>query len=272
MIGASGLRQSKYGFTFTVYDEGFQNNYTWPHSYSPNTTLPKGIKRYKGGFGYAWIEADDVNLFKHPPLSFCSLPKKEPWAPTAPITITKQMVEGLRTISANGSLQWSGTIMELAKDLYVALGLPRTKPLMRGLIGKQITKWQWEIFLEVAFRSNFSTHLDRVILELKRRVFLVLEKPDVCRTEIGFYTTPEWRHLRAEVLEVYGCNCMMCGRSPKHHGVVVHVDHIIPASKSPQLALTFSNMQVLCEDCNIGKSNFYSTDWRPYNAIQEPEG
>lgn len=78
-----------------------------------------------------------------------------------------------------------------------------------------------------------------------------------------FYTSDEWRQLRVRVLEKFACRCMMCGRSPKDHGIVVHVDHIKPRSKFPQLSLEISNLQLLCEDCNIGKSNRYQTDWRP---------
>ena len=79
----------------------------------------------------------------------------------------------------------------------------------------------------------------------------------------SFYTTPEWRSLRVKVLEKYECRCMMCGRSPKLHGIVVHVDHIKPRSKYPRLELVFDNCQILCECCNMGKSNKYKTDFRP---------
>ena len=56
---------------------------------------------------------------------------------------------------------------------------------------------------------------------------------------------------------------MCCGRSKKEHGVVIHVDHIKPRSKFPELALEFDNLQILCDDCNIGKCNKYEDDWRP---------
>lgn len=78
-----------------------------------------------------------------------------------------------------------------------------------------------------------------------------------------FYKSREWRRLRAKVLERYKCKCMMCGHSPKEHGIVIHVDHIKPRSTHPHLQLKEDNLQLLCEDCNLGKSNHYSTDWRP---------
>jgi len=78
-----------------------------------------------------------------------------------------------------------------------------------------------------------------------------------------FYSSQQWRTLRVRVMEKYECKCMMCGRSPKAHGVVIHVDHIKPRSRYPSLSLCFDNLQLLCEDCNIGKSNRYKTDYRP---------
>ena len=78
-----------------------------------------------------------------------------------------------------------------------------------------------------------------------------------------FYTSKEWRSLRYRVLRKYDGCCMLCGRSKKFHNIVLHVDHIRPRSKYPHLALTFENLQILCEDCNLGKSNKDDTDWRP---------
>lgn len=91
------------------------------------------------------------------------------------------------------------------------------------------------------------------------------------RSDRSFYESDEWRKLRARVLEKYGCRCMMCGRTPKQHRIVVHVDHIKPRSKYPELELEFNNMQVLCEDCNLGKGNRYSTDYRPDAEESDPE-
>lgn len=68
-----------------------------------------------------------------------------------------------------------------------------------------------------------------------------------------FYATKEWRELRWQVLSNSSGQCSVCGRSYKLHKVILHVDHIFPRSKYPELELTLSNMQVLCEDCNLGK-------------------
>jgi 5-methylcytosine-specific restriction endonuclease McrA len=59
--------------------------------------------------------------------------------------------------------------------------------------------------------------------------------------------------------------------SPKVHGIVIHIDHILPRSKYPELSLVFDNLQVLCESCNLGKSNKDETDWRPDDLDAELE-
>ncbi len=78
----------------------------------------------------------------------------------------------------------------------------------------------------------------------------------------SFYTSREWRELRFKVLEKYGAICMLCNATRKD-GVKIHVDHIKPRSKYPELELCFDNLQVLCEDCNLGKSNKSEVDYRP---------
>jgi len=76
-----------------------------------------------------------------------------------------------------------------------------------------------------------------------------------------FYHTPEWVALRYRALERYGNLCFACGRGPKS-GVIIHVDHIKPRSLHPNLAFDIENLQILCEDCNKGKSNKFQKDWR----------
>jgi len=82
-------------------------------------------------------------------------------------------------------------------------------------------------------------------------------------TNDAFFSSREWRELRYRVIEKYGARCMACGRNPKDHGIVIHCDHIKPRLKYPKLELVFENLQLLCEDCNLGKSYKFETDWRP---------
>ena len=79
-----------------------------------------------------------------------------------------------------------------------------------------------------------------------------------------FYKTDVWRELRQRVLETYGYKCMLCGSLDS-----MHVDHIEPRSRRPELALTFDNLQVLCSDCNREKSNIHAEDYREDAVAQE---
>jgi len=77
----------------------------------------------------------------------------------------------------------------------------------------------------------------------------------------AFLASYEWRRLRMVVLTKRGARCECCGATPKD-GIRIHVDHIQPRRKHPELALTESNLQVLCEVCNHGKGSWDTTDWR----------
>lgn len=83
----------------------------------------------------------------------------------------------------------------------------------------------------------------------------------VREAQTSFYLSHAWREVRYQALRLQGARCCLCGRTAKD-GITLHVDHIKPRSKFPELALTLSNLQVLCEDCNIGKGNTDDIDWR----------
>lgn len=78
----------------------------------------------------------------------------------------------------------------------------------------------------------------------------------------AFLSGYAWRVLRMRVLTKFGARCQCCGATARD-GVRIHVDHIKPRRKYPDLALVESNLQVLCEVCNHGKGNWDESDWRP---------
>lgn len=60
--------------------------------------------------------------------------------------------------------------------------------------------------------------------------------------------------LRFKVLRRDNFTCRHCGASPaKTVCVELHVDHIVPWSKGGETLL--ENLQTLCKECNLGKSN-----------------
>lgn len=74
------------------------------------------------------------------------------------------------------------------------------------------------------------------------------------KAQTNFYRTKAWRELRLSVLLTSDARCKICGITSEK-GAILHVDHIKPRSLYPELALEKGNLQVLCEDCNIAKSN-----------------
>lgn len=74
------------------------------------------------------------------------------------------------------------------------------------------------------------------------------------RTEKGrraarFLKSPEWRAVREVVFERDGRLCRQCGSTES-----LQIDHILPKSKFPELALSPENLQVLCWCCNRRKN------------------
>ena len=86
----------------------------------------------------------------------------------------------------------------------------------------------------------------------------------------AFYASQQWRSLRYKALKRGGGRCDLCGAVPSKDQPL-HVDHIRPRSKFPALALELSNLQVLCKDCNLGKSNRDDTDWRKARRVKGSE-
>ena len=74
-----------------------------------------------------------------------------------------------------------------------------------------------------------------------------------------FLLSKDWIELKTKVLNHYGRKCMKCGA----RNTELHVDHIKPRSKFPELSLVFENLQVLCKCCNQIKSDKDFTDYRP---------
>ncbi len=60
--------------------------------------------------------------------------------------------------------------------------------------------------------------------------------------------------VRVKVLSKDNFRCIFCGKSPATDiGTKLHIDHIVPFSSGG--TNTLENLQTLCEECNLGKSN-----------------
>lgn len=74
----------------------------------------------------------------------------------------------------------------------------------------------------------------------------------------NFYQSKAWLSLRYRAFILYGKKCFCCEATQGE----MHVDHIKPRSKFPELELNIENLQILCRACNLGKDNKDETDWR----------
>ncbi|UZV41096.1 5-methylcytosine-specific restriction endonuclease [Vibrio phage vB_VpaM_R16F] len=81
----------------------------------------------------------------------------------------------------------------------------------------------------------------------------VIKKPD------KFYKSKVWKDLRELVFSIFGRKCLCCGS--KHQ---LHIDHVIPRSVNPELALKIKNLQPLCKECNTLKGT-WTIDYRDEN-------
>jgi len=69
------------------------------------------------------------------------------------------------------------------------------------------------------------------------------------------FQDPIYKVVRAAVLRKAPW-CKLCGMRPPE--VVLHVDHIVPLTVDWSRRMDPNNLQVLCADCNVGKSNYWS--------------
>ena len=136
------------------------------------------------------------------------------------------------------------------------------------LVGLTIPDDQWKSFCDLAQNTAKKTK-KHSIKEWKKKKSVAQsdrskKKNELKKAEnLTFFSSSDWLRLRVNVLEKYGSSCMMCGRNYREDKVKIHVDHIKPRSKYPELALAMDNLQVLCHECNVGKGNRYETDYRP---------
>ena len=114
------------------------------------------------------------------------------------------------------------------------------------------------LFCKIKYRENKSVKrfIGFCSRECKSQYHIKIQK--TVEESNNFYDSREWLDIRYRVLVKYGRECMCCGKTKG----VMNVDHIKPRSLYPELALEFDNLQVLCPDCNTGKSNKYFDDLR----------
>lgn len=136
------------------------------------------------------------------------------------------------------------------KQVWLKLGRQPLRKEMRA----PLSKYSWR-----TYRNRFGSFrkaLEEFVKFANRRRMNKVPTPFIDKTKqlknrtsrvVGF-------RLRYIVLKRDGYKCVLCGSSPAYgHAVNLQVDHIKPYSKGGETVL--SNLQTLCEACNIGKGN-----------------
>lgn len=76
-----------------------------------------------------------------------------------------------------------------------------------------------------------------------------------------FLASFDWRRVRMAALANTEGRCECCGAT-SGDGALLNVDHVMPRKYYPQFALSLSNLQILCVDCNVGKGNDFMIHWK----------
>ena len=115
------------------------------------------------------------------------------------------------------------------------------------------------------YRSILEAHIGKESVDklLPVQSNAVPPKSKPVKAKDSFYNSWEWKAVRYEALLLHGRRCQCCGWSPKDGGDgYLVVDHIKPRARYPKLELCLDNLQVLCNDCNMGKSRKHEHDFR----------
>jgi len=156
-------------------------------------------------------------------------------------------------------------LLEMLKDLGEKLGRrPRMKDIPKGFPSKQVFQSRFGSWVKALKLAGFTFPPP---VEKKKRLVRIPKVKRIKPARIPFeervYKRLTYR-LRYAILERDKFRCVYCGRSPKEHGIVLQIDHIIPRSLGG--ATTFKNLVSCCVECNQGKFNHYSTN--PSEALR----
>ncbi|GAB1376799.1 hypothetical protein MASR1M48_16510 [Lactococcus petauri] len=77
-----------------------------------------------------------------------------------------------------------------------------------------------------------------------------------------------WYVLRNCVYRIYEKRCMKCKTTSRP----MHMDHIFPVARYPELRYSLRNLQILCCDCNIEKLHLNTNDYRTFDDKRRLEG
>jgi hypothetical protein len=102
-------------------------------------------------------------------------------------------------------------------------------------------------------RADFIAKTSPAIEEPKAELPVKRQRKGLVRER--FYRSAEWLSVRDEVFRRDGKVCAVCGATHQ-----LNIDHILPRSRFPDLALNPKNLRVLCWPCNKKKNTKIEVD------------
>ena len=77
---------------------------------------------------------------------------------------------------------------------------------------------------------------------------------------------PAYKSFRLEVLKRDNKQCVLCGEKPDiKRGIRLEVDHIVPITQNPELALDINNARTLCQFCHRATPT-YGKSYKPLES------
>jgi hypothetical protein len=185
--------------------------------------------------------------------------KKKPEGTNQALAEFKQSMKRLRVMSQASEIRWPHGVWLALQRLHYYRGIPIPKKI-RVLCKRpaEFEQWWHKYSIEINLLAAIDPSEWPKEPPSQRLIAAPVATPE---QTANFYACRAWRELRYKILKEQGARCACCGRG-REHNVALHVDHIKPMYTHPELKLDPSNLQVLCEDCNLGKSCHDSTDWR----------
>ena len=124
------------------------------------------------------------------------------------------------------------------------------------ILARPFSAWNFIFLIPVVIVGILfmNTRLKRV---KSRTNELALERKERLDETRQFYSSPEWNLIRKQVIKAKGRVCSECGKQIAD-SYDVTVDHVLPRSKYPELALDKQNLRVLCRSCNSRKGDIDS--------------
>jgi len=148
--------------------------------------------------------------------------------------------------------QWSEKeLLTNMEDVWKCLG---KQPSRRDMNNKNISKISSGAYTR--FYKSWTAALNQYALYLNNKEEDLIYNFSKSKSTVNAHKTSRDINLRLrfQVLKRDNFKCCMCGRSPASTpDLELHIDHIKPYSKGGETVI--ENLQTLCSDCNLRKSN-----------------